>query len=149
MRFLRKSPVQTFIVLPLGVVLWELALGGVRFQPAGALLMLWGYTQYRLVGRYRVRLGGGGPGLSGAPPERLVEGGIYAWTRNPMYLGHIIYMIGVAVLFQSWFGGVIAASRAVWFHFRVLRDERGLAERFGEPYLTYTKRVKRWLPNVF
>src|SRR5947207_15423107 len=98
-------------------------------QPWFALLMAAGYLQYRLVGRYRVRLGGGGPGLSGAPAERLVDTGIYAWTRNPMYLGHIIYMIGVAVLFQSWFGSAIAIARAVWFHFRVLRDERGLAER--------------------
>jgi protein-S-isoprenylcysteine O-methyltransferase Ste14 len=149
MRFLRKSPVQTFILVPLAVLLWELALGGVRFQPAGVLLMLWGYAQYRFVGRYRVRLGGGGPGLSGAPPERLVTGGIYSWTRNPMYLGHIIYMVGVAVLLQSWFGAAIALARTIWFHFRVRRDERGLAERFGEPYVIYTRRVKRWVPGLF
>lgn len=111
--------------------------------------MSWGYAQYRLVGRYRVRLGGGGPGLSGAPPERLVTGGVYAWTRNPMYMGHVIYMIGVAVLFQSSLGAAIAAARAAWFHFRVLRDERGLAERFGTAYVTYRQRVKRWIPGVF
>jgi protein-S-isoprenylcysteine O-methyltransferase Ste14 len=111
--------------------------------------MLWGFAQYRFVGRYRVRLGGGGPGLSGAPPERLVDGGIYAWMRNPMYLGHIVYLIGVAVLFESWFGAAIAIGRAAWFHFRVLRDERGLAQRFGEPYVAYTQRVKRWLPGLF
>ena len=149
MRFLRKSPVQTFILLPLAVVLWELALGGPRIQPAGLILMAWGYAQYRLVGRYRVRLGGGGPGLSGAPPQHLVESGIYRWMRNPMYLGHIVYMAGVAVLFQSWFGAAIAAVRAAWFHFRVRRDERGLAERFGQPYVAYTRRVKRWLPGLF
>jgi len=148
MRFLRKSPVQTFILVPLAVLLWELALGEVRFQPLGLVLMLWGYAQYRLVGRYRVRLGGGGPGLSGAPPERLVESGVYAWTRNPMYLGHIIYMTGVAVLLQSWFGVAVAVARAVWFHYRVLRDERGLAERFGEPYVAYKRRVRRWLPGL-
>ena len=111
--------------------------------------MLWGYLQYRLCGRYRIRLGGGGPGLSGAPPERLVESGVYAWMRNPMYLGHVIYMIGVALTFESWFAAVIAVARTVWFHFRVLRDERGLRERFGEPYVAYTRRVKRWLPGLF
>jgi protein-S-isoprenylcysteine O-methyltransferase Ste14 len=37
----------------------------------------------------------------------------------------------------------------VWFHFRVLGDERGLAARFGEPYVAYTQRVKRWLPGLF
>ena len=146
MHFLRKSPLQTFILVPVAVFLWELALGRLRIVPAGLLLMLWGFAQYRLVGRYRVRLGGGGPGLSGAPPERLVESGIYAWTRNPMYLGHVIYMIGVAAFFMSWFGALIAVARTVWFHFRVLRDERGLAERFGEPYLAYSQRVRRWIP---
>jgi protein-S-isoprenylcysteine O-methyltransferase Ste14 len=148
-RWLRKSPVQTFLLVPLATIAWELAVfGTLRFQPAFALVMLWGYLQYRLCGRYRIALGGGGPGLSGAPPERLVETGIYAWTRNPMYLGHIIYMIGVALSFQSYFAAVIAVARAVWFHLRVHGDERNLIARFGEPYVDYTRRVKRWVPGV-
>ena len=140
---------QTFLLVPLATIGWEGAFGSLHVQPVFLLVMLWGYLQYRLCGRYRIRLGGGGPGLSGAPPERLVETGIYARVRNPMYLGHVIYMIGVALTFQSWFGAAIAAARTVWFHFRVLRDERGLAERFGEPYVAYTRRVKRWLPGIF
>ena len=121
MRWLRKSPVQTFLLVPLAVIAFEsAAFGMLRVQPLFALVMVWGYLQYRLCGRYRIRLGGGGPGLSGAPPDRLVDTGIYAWTRNPMYLGHIIYMIGVALSFQSWFGAVIAAARTIWFHFPVL-----------------------------
>jgi Phospholipid methyltransferase len=148
MRFLRKSPVQTFLLLPLATIAWEWALGTLQVQPLFLPVMLWGYLQYRLCGRYRIRLGGGGPGLSGAPPERLVDTGIYSWTRNPMYLGHIIYMIGVAAVFQSWFAAVLALVRTVWFHFRVLRDERGLSERFGSPYVEYTKRVKRWIPGI-
>jgi protein-S-isoprenylcysteine O-methyltransferase Ste14 len=148
MRWLRKSPVQTFLLLPLIVIAWELATRGVlRVHAWFVLMMLWGYLQYRLCGRYRIRLGGGGPGLSGAPPERLVETGIYAWTRNPMYLGHIVYMIGVALTFQSWFAAAIAIARTIWFHFRVLKDERGLEQRFGEPYLAYKARVRRWIPN--
>ena len=149
MRFLRRSPVQTFILVPLAVVLFELAMGTLRFEPLFLVLMLWGFAQYRLCGLYRLRLGGGGPGLSGAPPERLVDTGIYAWTRNPMYLGHIIYTIGVALTFHSWFGALLALARAAWFHFRVLGDESGLAARFGEPYAAYKRRVKRWLPLVF
>lgn len=149
MRFLRRSPLQTFILVPLAVVLFEWMTGMLRVQPVYLLLMVWGFAQYRLCGRYRVRLGGGGPGLSGAPAERLVDTGIYAWTRNPMYLGHVIYTIGVALTFQSWFGALLAVARAAWFHWRVLRDERGLAERFGEPYAAYKRRVKRWVPLVF
>src|SRR3954470_19010188 len=73
MHYLRKSPVQTFILVPLAVLIGELALGGPRFQPAGVVLMAWGYAQYRLVGRYRVRLGGGGPGLFGGAPARVLR----------------------------------------------------------------------------
>ena len=43
----------------------------------------------------------------------------------------------------------IALVRTVWFHFRVLKDERGLTARFGEPYLDYMRRVNRWLPGLF
>src|SRR4051794_3691957 len=149
MRFLRKSPTQTFLLVPLATIAWEWALGTLHMQLLFLPLMIWGYLQYRLCGRYRIRLGGGGPGLSGAPPERLVDSGIYAWTRNPMYLGHIIYMIGVAAVFQSWFAAIVGLARTVWFHFRVLRDERGLTERFGAPYASYMNRVKRWIPGLF
>src|SRR5258708_9034466 len=89
MRWLRKSPVQTFLFLPLATIAWELAVfGTLRFQPAFLPLMLWRYLQYRLCGRYRIALRGGRPALSAAPTERLAVYGPYAWTRNPRYLGH-------------------------------------------------------------
>src|SRR5258705_6083711 len=102
-RVLRKSPVQTFLLVPLATVAWEWALGTLHVELVFLPVMIWGYLQYRLCGRYRIRLGGGGPGLSGAPPERLVDNGIYAWTRHPLYLRHNIYMVGVALVFASWF----------------------------------------------
>lgn len=149
MRILRRTPVQTFILLPLATIGWELAIfATLRLEPVFLLLMLWGYAQYRLCGRYRMARGGGGPGLD-TPPERLVTTGIYAWTRNPMYLGHVIYMAGVALTFQSWFAAALGIARAAWFHRRVLGDERKLADRFGDPYVEYRRRVKRWLPGLF
>ena len=150
MRFFRLTAVQTFLLVPLATVLAELALhaGELQFDPPYVLLMAWGYGQYAFLRRWRLARAGGGHGLS-TPPERLVTTGIYAWTRNPMYLGHVIYMIGVALVFRSWIGAAIAAARAVWFHYRVLGDERNLAARFGEPYGQYLRRVKRWVPGVF
>ena len=149
MRFFRLTAVQTFLLVPLATVLAELALhsGELRVHAQYLLLMAWGYGQYAFLRRWRLARAGGGHGLS-TPPERLVTTGIYAWTRNPMYLGHIIYMVGVALTFQSPVGAAIAVARAVWFHYRVLGDERGLTERFGEPYMAYTKRVKRWIPGL-
>ena len=111
-------------------------------------MMIWGYLQYRLCGRYRVKHGGGGPGLE-TPPDRLVSTGIFAYTRNPMYLGHIIFLIGLTLTLQSWLAALITIGTALWFHLRVVGDEQKLVERLGDPYVVYLSEVKRWIPGVF
>jgi hypothetical protein len=147
---LRSTSFRSFVLYPVIVVGWELWLndGRLRLQPWFLPLLVWGYLQYRLVGRYRLRLGGGGPGMD-TPPERLVTSGPFARCRNPMYLGHLIFLAGLALSLRSWLGAALAAGTALWMQFRVLRDERRLAERFGEAYLQYRSRVKRWIPALF
>lgn len=148
-RLLRRTPIRTFILYPLATIAFELAAnGGIDFYPIFLPLMLWGYLQYRWCGKYRVKRGGGGPGLE-TPPERMVVSGPYYYTRNPMYLGHIIYLIGLALTLHSWFAAAITVATAVWFHFRVLGDEKKLLERWGEPYRRYMIVVKRWVPGLF
>ena len=150
MRFLSRTPVRTFVVYPLLTIAWELFFRGgtlvfnYRFLP----LMLWGYLQYRLCGLYRIKHGGGGPGLE-TPPERLVVSGPYAYTRNPMYLGHVIFLTGLTLTLESWLAALITVAVSVWFHTRVLGDEAKLIERLGEPYVNYLARVKRWIPGLF
>ena len=150
MRFFSRTPVRTFVIYPVVALVWEIAINGVRFEPNlwFAPLMIWGYLQYRLCGRYRVRRGGGGPGLE-TPPDRLVDTGFYAYTRNPMYLGHIIFLIGLTLTLGSWLAALITIGTAIWFHRRVVSDERKLIERLGEPYVVYLSRVKRWIPGLF
>jgi protein-S-isoprenylcysteine O-methyltransferase Ste14 len=148
-RWFKSTSKRTFVVYPVAVIAFELELrrGALSFHPAGAILLLWGYLQYRLVGMYRVRNGGGGPGLE-VPPDRIVAQGPYRYTRNPMYLGHLIFMLGLAVTFSSWLAAALFAFHAVWFHRRVLHDEASLESRFGAPYLAYKARVKRWIPGI-
>ena len=110
-------------------------------------LLAWGYLQYRLVGNYRTRLGGGGPGVS-VPPERIVEQGPYRWVRNPMYLGPLLFFAGIAATLHSWIALVVLAFHVAWFDRRVREDERHLAELFGDPYRDYCRRVKRWIPGL-
>ena len=121
--------------------------GWFAVEPWAAVLLVWGYLQYRLVGRYRLREGGGGPGLS-VPPERLVTEGPYRYVRNPMYLGHLIFFAGVALTLRSWIGAALFAVHVVWFHRRALRDETRLKELFGAAYADYAARVKRWIPGI-
>ena len=150
MRFISRTPIRTFIIYPLITLVWELTIHSGRLDPNFWFLplMLWGYLQYRLCGLYRIKHGGGGPGLE-TPPDHLVSTGPYAYTRNPMYLGHIIFLTGLTLTFQSWFAALITVAVALWFHVRVLGDEKELASRLGEPYLDYTRSVKRWIPRLF
>ena len=145
---LRSTSFRTFVVYPLIVVAWELLLNGGRLhvRPWYLPLLAWGYLQYRLIGGYRIRHGGGGPGMA-TPPERLVTTGPYAWCRNPMYLGHIVFLLGLTLALQSVVAALITVATAIWFHFRVLRDEQRLQGMFGRAYQEYSARVTRWIPR--
>jgi len=148
-RLWARTPARTFVIYPIGVVAFELVIrrGQIVVVPWGVLLLAWGYLQYRLTGNYRLLHGGGGPGIT-VPPARLVVAGPYAYTRNPMYLGHLIFLLGLAVTFWSWFALALFTGQAIWFHRRVLADEARLGGQFGAQYLEYQARVKRWVPGL-
>ena len=149
-RRLRSTSHRTFVLWPIVLFAAEFALRQdlPRINAWALPLLVWGYLQYRLVGNYRLREGGGGPGLS-HPPERLVTGGLYRWTRNPMYIGHLIFIAGLALALGSWIGVAVLVFHMVWFDRRVRGDEAHLAEIFGASYRDYGARVKRWVPGIF
>ena len=70
-------------------------------------------------------------------------------TPETPCIGHIIFLAGLALTLKSWLAALIAIVVAIWFHVRVLADERTLARQLGAPYIAYTKRVKRWIPGLF
>jgi protein-S-isoprenylcysteine O-methyltransferase Ste14 len=141
------SSTRTFVLFPLAVLAVEL-FRGLDIHWWFAPLLAWGLLQYELIGRYRKRIGGGGPGMQ-IPPERLVTTGPYAWCRNPMYLGHLIFLIGLTLTFRSELALGFFVFSVVWFDRRVQRDEARLRERFGADYDAYARRVKRWIPFLF
>ena len=82
-------------------------------------------------------------------PQRastLVQTGIFGITRNPMYLGMLIVLAGWAV----WLGSAAALlglplSVLLLNGLQIGPEERILRERFGQDYVDYTARVRRWL----
>jgi protein-S-isoprenylcysteine O-methyltransferase Ste14 len=148
-RWLKGTSNRTFIVWPLVLVAVEAAIqrGVPVVHPWALPLLAWGYLQYRWVGTYRTKLGGGGPGLS-VPPDRIVSEGPYRWVRNPMYLGHLLFFAGLALALGSWVAAAVLAFHVAWFDRRVREDEAHLEQRFGEAYREYRRRVKRWIPGV-
>jgi protein-S-isoprenylcysteine O-methyltransferase Ste14 len=78
-------------------------------------------------------------------PTRLVTGGVYRWTRNPMYLGLALIYVGLA-LFLGAVGPLILLPAPLLFLNGVVIpfEEAQLRARFGESFTTYCSRVRRW-----
>jgi protein-S-isoprenylcysteine O-methyltransferase Ste14 len=78
-------------------------------------------------------------------PASLVSTGVYARTRNPMYLGHLLVLGGLALWARSPALGAVLGWHIAWFDRRVRLDEARLESLWGEPYRAYLRRVPRWL----
>ena len=80
------------------------------------------------------------------PPTVFVARGPYRVTRNPMYLGVLLWLTGLASLTGARSLGWDTCIVAAGFHtFVTLVEEPGLRRRFGASYEAYTKSVPRWL----
>ena len=80
------------------------------------------------------------------PSTALVAGGPYRFSRNPIYLALTLIFLGLAAAANSlWLLLLLPAVLAVMHYGVVLREERYLGGKFGERYLDYKARVRRWL----
>jgi protein-S-isoprenylcysteine O-methyltransferase Ste14 len=76
----------------------------------------------------------------------LVTSGVYAWTRNPMYLGLSLLLLGWAINLGTLTPLVLALLFIPLIrHVQIRPEERALRARFGEDYARYCQRVNRWL----
>lgn len=76
----------------------------------------------------------------------LVTGGVYRWTRNPMYLGWIPILAGWAVYLEHPLALVVIPLFVAYLtRFQIGPEERILRERFGEAFERYASAVPRWL----
>lgn len=122
----------------------------VRFLPAGLLRVLLGVllaatgTVLWVWGRWIMSQ----HDISSDParaPSALVDGGPYRFTRNPTYLGLVVVFLGAAVAFNSvWLLGFTVAE-FILADRQVRREESYLVLWFGEAYVDYRSRVRRWL----
>jgi hypothetical protein len=143
---LRSTSSRTFLVLPVVAAIESLVTRR-RPWPAFLPLLPWGYLQYRLCGDYRTRRGKGGPGMS-RPPETIVTSGPYSVTRNPMYLGHVVFLTGLTLVTRSRVVGAVTLLLLPWFDARAREDEARLEQLFGAEYARYRDSVPRWVRLV-
>ncbi len=109
---------------------------GVAFCLAGLLLLFWSLVSF---GRsFRV-------GIDDETPDKLVAGGVFAWSRNPMYVAFWVILLGQFLVFPNGLLLVYLAAATWLFHRQVRREEAYLAQRYGAEYGDYCGRVRRYL----
>ncbi|MBP7547485.1 MAG: isoprenylcysteine carboxylmethyltransferase family protein [Corallincola sp.] len=142
-----KVPPLALLLLTTALIWWLPALWPLSLQAeiallliaSGAAICLWGALSFRLA---RTTLDPRVPHRS----SQLVDGGIYRFTRNPMYLGMALSLLGYGVWLGK--GSALLAVVAFVFYltrFQIIPEERALAHRFGEGFKRYCRRVRRWL----
>lgn len=83
-------------------------------------------------------------------PERastLVTTGIFAVTRNPMYVGMLLVLVGWGIYLSNPAGLLLGPPAFVLYldRFQIVAEERALATAFAAEYAEYSKRVRRWI----
>jgi protein-S-isoprenylcysteine O-methyltransferase Ste14 len=88
----------------------------------------------------------GQPTDPGHPTSQVVKTGVFAISRNPLYLGSVIVLLGIALAMNIlWALVTLLASMIVCHYVLINPEEKYLAGKFGKEYEDYTATVHRWL----
>ena len=80
------------------------------------------------------------------PATTLVIAGPYRFSRNPIYVGMILLLLGIGVIVDSVWILALAVPFALVLRYGVIaREERYLAAKFDEAYRSYCAKVRRWI----
>ena len=78
--------------------------------------------------------------------SRIITSGVYRFTRNPIYLSFLIVGTGVAFAVNSvWIIAMMLPLGFLLTHFVIAKEERYLEQSFGDEYLSYKAKVRRWI----
>jgi len=84
-------------------------------------------------------------GIDQDQPDKLVTTGIFAVSRNPIYVAFALVLLGQFLLFPNWILLVYLFAATWLFHRQVLREEEFLTRHYGQEYSDYCHRVRRYL----
>ena len=151
----QRIAVRLLQALPLAIVLWgpyadrrALAVigwpwvrwAGVACYAAGFLLMHAAEARLGRLFSVQVAIQAG---------HRLVTDGPYRFVRHPRYLGIVVFAAGLALVFRSWPGLVLAGAVKVVLLWRIRDEEALMAEEFGDEWSAYAERTWRLVPLVY
>ena len=115
------------VQVPVGVVLMVLA----------AAVLFWSFRQFQKAGTNVVPY---------QPTLAIISSGLYRYSRNPMYLALGLFYAGIGIAADNlWVLVLLVPLLVVVYTGVIAREERYLEAKFGEAYLRYKAKVRRWL----
>jgi protein-S-isoprenylcysteine O-methyltransferase Ste14 len=110
----------------------------------GAILIIAGLTVTLTAGRRFHRIGTNIRTFN--EPTLLVTDGLFAWSRNPMYLGMAASLVGLGIALGTLSPLLVAVAFIIiadrWY---IRFEEAAMRRKFGDAYAAYTQRTRRWL----
>jgi protein-S-isoprenylcysteine O-methyltransferase Ste14 len=113
---------------------------GLVLYACGFLLMHWAEAHLGRLFSVQVELQEG---------HRLVTDGPYRLVRHPRYLGVLLFLPGIALVFRSWLALALAAPLLLVLLWRIADEEVLLREAFGPEWDAYSRQTARLLPRVW
>jgi len=130
----RFMPVLSEYDLPTPARYW---IGGLIAVAAVLILVVWPARQFQQSGQ---------DPKPWTPTPEIVVHGPFKFTRNPMYLGMIIFCIGFAVILSDvWILILTPVCGWLIYYFAIRHEEAYLEEKFGDAYRAYKAGVRRWV----
>jgi protein-S-isoprenylcysteine O-methyltransferase Ste14 len=126
------------IVVPGGrIIAWPYSLAGIALAVAGLTVTLVAARRFARIGTNIKTFN---------EPGTLVTDGLFAYSRNPMYLGFVLFLAGVATALGTLSPILVAIAFAViadrWY---IRFEEAAMAAKFGDAYARYKQSVRRWI----
>ncbi|MBI9051901.1 MAG: isoprenylcysteine carboxylmethyltransferase family protein [Anaerolineaceae bacterium] len=109
---------------------------GVAFCLAGLLFLLWSLISFGQ--SFRV-------GIDTEHPDKLITTGIFAFSRNPIYVAFAAILLGFFLIFPNWILLVYTMAAFWLFNRQVLREEEYLTGHYGQEYAAYCEKVPRYI----
>ncbi len=78
--------------------------------------------------------------------ERIIKTGIFAYSRNPIYLSFVLFHFGMFLLFENTMNFLCSLGLFFWLNnFVIVEEEKFLKSKFNDEYLRYCESVKKWI----
>jgi len=125
------------LALPRGFLSPAVIAGGAALIMLGVVLVVLARREFA---RYRQ------PTDPGLPTSKIVTTGIFSVSRNPLYLGGVCIVVGIAFAVNlPWVLALLLPALVMCHYVLIAPEERYLADKFGEEYRTYAASVHRWI----